>query len=229
MEKKNTKAIKKILETTLEQANALLESGNFEGAITHYRELADQGNPIAQHKMGRIYDDGTGVEADLETAVQWFKLAAKQDYIDSMFNLAGFYLTGEGGCDVSYDKAYYWFKRAYDLADDQDCYRKMSVIEDSISEDGSEPIIRICGMEFDGLAAAVLEYTGDLSPKKQKELLDFLKWRRHFDEYFEVASGKALEEGSKSITLSQLADSVGYESAYLFLASVYAWCEKLRP
>ena len=43
-------------------------------------ELANNGDTVAQYKLGRAYESGDGVEKNLETAIQWYSIAASNGY-----------------------------------------------------------------------------------------------------------------------------------------------------
>jgi TonB family protein len=47
-------------------------------ALTVLRGAAAKGNAPAQYALGRRYETGDGVEKDLDQAMQWYDLAAKQ-------------------------------------------------------------------------------------------------------------------------------------------------------
>lgn len=60
-------------------------------------KLAQEGDPWAQFATGWIHDYGTcGAERDFFKAVDFYRAAARQGYIDAYGNLAWLYLSGEG-------------------------------------------------------------------------------------------------------------------------------------
>jgi TPR repeat protein len=60
------------------------------------------GEPIAQHNVGQIYFDGSKlVEKDILFAIEYFKMAAEQDFTPSMLSLAMLY---EGGSEPDIKK-----------------------------------------------------------------------------------------------------------------------------
>ncbi|MCE9615083.1 MAG: trypsin-like peptidase domain-containing protein [Lentisphaerae bacterium] len=76
-------------------------------------QWAAQGDPQAQYNMGVRYDNGIGVPADDDVAVQWYRKAAEQGYADAQYNLAEMYRSGEGvRQDAS--QAVRWYRRAAD-------------------------------------------------------------------------------------------------------------------
>ena len=54
------------------------KSGDYATALREWKPLAEQGNAIAQHNLGLIYDKGDGVPQNYKAAVKWHKLAAEQ-------------------------------------------------------------------------------------------------------------------------------------------------------
>lgn len=87
--------------------------------------LAEQGNDMAQAKLGSWYHNGNGVSQDYEKAAHWYTLAARQDNTKAMNNLAVLYTKGQG-VEKDVRKAIELFKKAaeqggkvaqYNLAD----------------------------------------------------------------------------------------------------------------
>ena len=124
----------------LDRANKHYSNKNYDKAFPLYEELARKGVALAQHRLGVIYDEGLLSEGvadveegeEAEEAVYWFRRAAEQENIDSQFNLAGYYCTGEGGVEISYAHAYYWYRRASRL-NDAEAKAKLQVINDLVS------------------------------------------------------------------------------------------------
>ena len=81
--------------------------------------LAEQGYPLAECQIGFCYQEGLGVEKDLEKALYWTRRAAEHGDRDGQFNLGCFY---EDGSAVPRDleQAAYWYRAAarqgHDLA-----------------------------------------------------------------------------------------------------------------
>lgn len=126
----------------LDKADKYYSNKNYDKAFPHYEELARKGFALAQHRLGVIYDEDLLSEgvADIEEgkeakeAVYWFRRAAEQDNVDSQFNLAGYYCTGEGGVEISYANAYYWYRRASRF-DDVEAKAKLLDIKNLVSTD----------------------------------------------------------------------------------------------
>lgn len=59
---------------------AYFSSGDYKGAFEAWRPLAEEGDTRAQYSLGILYEQGLGVEKDLEKAKDWYERAAKADY-----------------------------------------------------------------------------------------------------------------------------------------------------
>ncbi|CCQ72341.1 Conserved Sel1-like TRP-containg protein of unknown function [Magnetospira sp. QH-2] len=69
---------------------------DFSKALTILRPLAEQGNPIAQYRLGVMYDRGEGVPENDQIAFKWFERAAVQGHRDALFNTGLWLLNGIG-------------------------------------------------------------------------------------------------------------------------------------
>ena len=104
------------------------------GAIDDAKKAAEQGNPVAAYKLGKMYENGESVTKDLVEAVKWYREAAEQGppvvqsalrslyegerteyYIDRMadgpdaaqYALSAMYANGDG-VKQDYVQAYMW-------------------------------------------------------------------------------------------------------------------------
>ena len=77
------------------------------------QELAEQGDPAAQTRLGVSYSTGTNVEKDKKKAAKWYGKAAAQGYAYGQWNLAFLYVRGEG-VGVDQGKARELFQSAAD-------------------------------------------------------------------------------------------------------------------
>ncbi len=80
-------------------------------AAIWYRRAAEQGNPVAQHDLARMYEVGDGVpvsDYSLTAAASWYRRAALQGYKPSQGNLGILYATGRG-VRRDYVEACKWF------------------------------------------------------------------------------------------------------------------------
>ncbi len=58
--------------------------------------LSMSSDPGAQCLLGKLFEDGSGVERDLHEAFDWYKLSAEQGVIEAQDKIAKFYEAGTG-------------------------------------------------------------------------------------------------------------------------------------
>lgn len=80
----------------LNEAWTAYNIGNYKKTRQLVENLAGDGNPRAQVIMGRLYENGLGVEQDMAAAAQWFQLAAEQNDPEAQVLLAYCYEIGAG-------------------------------------------------------------------------------------------------------------------------------------
>jgi hypothetical protein len=80
-------------------------------AVSWYRKAAEQGNPVGQSNLGRMYAQGWGVKQDYAKAVYWYRKAAEQGLAMGQTNLGFMYAEGKG-IKQDYAKAVYWYRKA---------------------------------------------------------------------------------------------------------------------
>jgi hypothetical protein len=68
-------------------------------------------NPEAQFALGLMYVDGTGVDKDPSTAVEWFLKAARQDHPEAQYRLGEMYQNGIG-VESDTKEAKLWLSKA---------------------------------------------------------------------------------------------------------------------
>jgi TPR repeat protein len=73
--------------------------------------LAEQGNAVAQLKLGIIFSRGKVNSPDHVAALRWFKKAAEKGQVEAQFELGRMYRDGLGA-RVDGKVAVYWFERA---------------------------------------------------------------------------------------------------------------------
>lgn len=64
--------------------------------ITKLRREAEQGNEVAQFKLGEAYANGDGVPIDEKAAAAWYRAAADQGHLIAQLGLAAAYHQGKG-------------------------------------------------------------------------------------------------------------------------------------
>src|ERR1700686_3891628 len=70
-----------------EDAEAAYKTGDYATAVRLSRELAEQGDAMAQSRLGLMYQDGRGVPQDDRQAVEWFRKAAEQGRANAQYSL----------------------------------------------------------------------------------------------------------------------------------------------
>ena len=98
--------------SALDEAISAYNAGNFLTAKRIFKQLAPEGQPIAQRYLGEMYDKGQGGPQDYEQAIEWYKKAARQNDAEAQYLLGVKYANGQG---VSADQklAYAWFAIAF--------------------------------------------------------------------------------------------------------------------
>ena len=80
-------------------------------AIAVIYKKAKQGDALAQHYLSMIHLNSIGVKPNYEETIHWLKLAAEQNHLPAINNLALMYRFGRG-IEQNYDQALYWFNLA---------------------------------------------------------------------------------------------------------------------
>jgi uncharacterized protein len=95
----------------LEDAGEAFDKGEFATAFQLYRQIAREGHPAAQFRLGDMYAQGQGVDEDPDQAMEWFKLSAGQGYALAQNALGDIYAAGK---TVPRDvvAAESWYRRA---------------------------------------------------------------------------------------------------------------------
>lgn len=90
--------------------------GDYATALQEYRPMAEQGNAIAQYRLGLMHSYGHGVLQDYEEALRWFRLSAEQGHAGAQTNLGFLYSVGRGVLldDV---EAVRWYRLAAEQGD----------------------------------------------------------------------------------------------------------------
>jgi hypothetical protein len=81
-----------------------------------FQSAADNGLSAAQYRLGYCYQSGQGVEQNLTTANEWYRLAALQGYVDAQYKLAHSYRVGRG-TEIDFPSALEWYKKAAESDD----------------------------------------------------------------------------------------------------------------
>ena len=91
----------------------LLSASMMAGAQTteEIRQLAEQGDALAQYQLGNMYLSGKGVEQKYFMAVHWLRKAAEQREAMAQYSLGMMYAQGKGVAQNDAE-AIYWYRKA---------------------------------------------------------------------------------------------------------------------
>ncbi|MBR3072932.1 tetratricopeptide repeat protein [Fibrobacter sp.] len=119
------------------------------------RELAEQGDVMAQYKLGTAYEEGSCVHIDNEKAVFWYRKAAEQGNSSAQYSLGRMF---DYGCGVPEDKqeAAIWYRKAAEQGDGnaQNDLGVMYLTGEGVPEDKSEAIFWLQKAAEQGVALA---------------------------------------------------------------------------
>ena len=101
---------------TLEGGVAAYKGGDYRTALKILRPLALQGNIVAQHNLGIMYENGLGVPQDFAEAVKLYRLVAERGIQSAQFNLGNMYRRGLG-VPQDFAEAAKWYRLAADQGD----------------------------------------------------------------------------------------------------------------
>ena len=87
------------------------QAGDYATALTHWEEVAANGDDRAQQALGEFYRLGLGTEVDLERAIGYYLAAAERGNASAQFELAVLHYDGSG-IERDYRKAATWFSWA---------------------------------------------------------------------------------------------------------------------
>lgn len=93
---------------------AAFQAGDHARAVQIFEPLAQAGDPLAQHNLGVMYEQGLGVAQNETVAYEWYKRAADQGNPQSTYNVGMMAIEGRG---VQQDAAVgaQWVFRAAEL------------------------------------------------------------------------------------------------------------------
>jgi uncharacterized protein len=92
----------------LEEADSAFNRGDFGRARNGYSELANQGDRIAQFKLGVLYDEGNGVDKNSREAIRWYCISSAQGFPEAAYNLGRLYQDGRG-IPQNFERARQWY------------------------------------------------------------------------------------------------------------------------
>ncbi|HVY84726.1 MAG TPA: AAA family ATPase [Caulobacterales bacterium] len=101
-------------------AISMMRSGKVLEGVVALRAVAEDGFPLAQYRLAKLYELGEGLPSDLPQARQWTERAAAAGNIRAMHDLGVYLARGDGGVRDEMS-AFRWFKLAAErgVADSQ--------------------------------------------------------------------------------------------------------------
>ena len=97
-------------------------SGNSE-ILDALTKAAKEGRLSAAFILGRLYDEGWGVEQNSRTAFRWYKRAAQGGLTEAYYFVGSAYAFGDG-VQINNKKAFEWFRKAAAAGDLTGAYMK---------------------------------------------------------------------------------------------------------
>src|SRR5262249_48348698 len=85
-------------------------------AVEWFEKAANQGDTLAQLRIGYCYELGQGVEKDPKKAVEWYEKAANQDNASAQAKM-GYYYELRQGVEIDLNKAIEWYEKAANQGD----------------------------------------------------------------------------------------------------------------
>ena len=116
----------------LYQDGAMGMAVNLPEARVWARRAADGGDARGMHAYGMYLFDGVGGAQDRSAALEWLKRAAQAGLVDSQYNVAKLYETGDVGIPADAAEAYKWYLIAA-RAGDSDAQSAVERLRDTVS------------------------------------------------------------------------------------------------
>lgn len=85
-----------IREEKLRAGLAAMERQHYATAMRAWSDLAQAGDPEAQHNIGYMYEEGLGVTQQFNVAMDWYRRAASGGLSEADHNLGMMYVDGRG-------------------------------------------------------------------------------------------------------------------------------------
>ncbi len=105
------------VEKIFELATEYYDEGHKEKGFALYKKAAELGSAQAQHFVANCYRFGLATTKDENEAVRWYRKAADQDYLQSIYALAEFHMWGSYGVEKSTEKAVQLWHKAAETGD----------------------------------------------------------------------------------------------------------------
>lgn len=86
-------------------------NGEYESAFYFFQKAANQSYADAQYQLGLMYNQGVGVEKNVNQAKSFFELATKQNHAESAYQLGLLYENSQDETP-NYEEARHWYEKA---------------------------------------------------------------------------------------------------------------------
>lgn len=100
---------------------ACLESDSVKKS-TMFKKAADMGDDVAQANIASRLKSGTGIDKNIELAIDYYTKSANQGYLGAIKELARIFHYGDG-VDADAEQAIRWYKKAIEKGDDESIYK----------------------------------------------------------------------------------------------------------
>jgi|GEM_PF-358066 len=130
-----------------ENVNSSTDKQNSIGELT---KRAEDGDAVAQLKLGDIYRKGIGVTQNFSEAVRWYRKAADQGDVGAQYSLGQMYSEGKG---VPQDRAEAarWYRKISDKNAPEDHAQAAQVYRNAAEKGDAKSQYKLGGMYFQGL------------------------------------------------------------------------------
>lgn len=120
----------------LEHARQAAKQGQYVECYNGVCRVAHRGHPQAQSILGHMYEQGVGVEKNIQKSIQWYEKAAMKGIPDAECRLGHIYYQGKG-VPKDAKKACKWLTRAarHNSAEAQNTLGHMYLIGDGVKKD----------------------------------------------------------------------------------------------
>jgi hypothetical protein len=201
----------------LEDGLDAYKKGDFDTAVRLLKPLADEGNPQAEEKLGRMYQRGKGVPKDFERAVVWYRKAAEKGDAAAQGRLGFLYRVG-AGVPKDLNLAMKWYRAAAEqgnpLAQVGLGYMLMDGSGDKPDLEGAVVWFNKAAEHGDALAMLALGTLYELGRGVTKDFVQAHKWYalasvddgEYEQDLFDRAK-RAKQELAKLMTPAQIAEA----------------------
>ena len=107
-----TALVSPVLAGPLEDGVAAYQKRNWDKALKLLKPLADEGNRVAQERIGRLYERGKAVPADFRVALDWYQKSADQGDALAEAHVGRIYRSGGFGGRADFATALKYYRES---------------------------------------------------------------------------------------------------------------------